>query len=319
MCHILAAQAKTVVAPLDRVKILFQTANPDFQKYAGTWHGAYRAGRDIYKVSGIRGLLQGHSATLLRVFPYAAVQFMAYEQVHHRYLLAYAGVISVLFTYPLEVIRVRMAYQTRIANESSLHRSRTSLARIVSLIYSESSTSMSSSANKLPSLLLASSIMKSQLSFAPSTVAQTQKRLFSCFPLLKFYRGFSVTVMGMIPYAGTSFLTWGFLRSHIVQPPTASSPQPGLNPLVNLVIGALSGAIAQTVSYPFEVVRRRMQVGGLTRPDRWLQLSETVGTVWATGGWRGFFAGLGIGYIKIVPMTAVTYTVWQEGKRVLGV
>ncbi|KAF7972852.1 hypothetical protein HWV62_16882 [Athelia sp. TMB] len=84
MCHILAAQAKTVVAPLDRVKILFQTANPDFQKYAGTWRGAYMAGRDIYRVSGIRGLLQGHSATLLRVFPYAAVQFMAYEQVHHR-------------------------------------------------------------------------------------------------------------------------------------------------------------------------------------------------------------------------------------------
>jgi hypothetical protein len=32
----LTRQAKTAIAPLDRVKILFQTSNPEFQKYAGT-------------------------------------------------------------------------------------------------------------------------------------------------------------------------------------------------------------------------------------------------------------------------------------------
>ena len=35
MVIIFYIQAKTVVAPLDRVKILFQTSNPDFRKYAG--------------------------------------------------------------------------------------------------------------------------------------------------------------------------------------------------------------------------------------------------------------------------------------------
>lgn len=48
----------------------------------GTWSGAYKAGSDIYRHDGIRGLLQGHSATLLRVFPYAAIRFMAYDQIH---------------------------------------------------------------------------------------------------------------------------------------------------------------------------------------------------------------------------------------------
>jgi hypothetical protein len=48
----------------------------------GTWSGAFRAGTQIYKDSGVLGLFQGHSATLLRIFPYAAVKFMAYDQVH---------------------------------------------------------------------------------------------------------------------------------------------------------------------------------------------------------------------------------------------
>lgn len=68
---------------MDRVKILFQASNPDFQKYAGSWSGAFRAGAEIYKEGGGWALFQGHSATLIRVFPYAAIKFMAYDQVHH--------------------------------------------------------------------------------------------------------------------------------------------------------------------------------------------------------------------------------------------
>lgn len=44
--------------------------------------GVFRASKDIYAETGVRGLLQGHSATLLRIFPYAAIKFMAYEKIH---------------------------------------------------------------------------------------------------------------------------------------------------------------------------------------------------------------------------------------------
>ena len=49
----------------------------------GTWSGAYLAGRQIYRENGVLGLFQGHSATLLRIFPYAAIKFMAYDQIEH--------------------------------------------------------------------------------------------------------------------------------------------------------------------------------------------------------------------------------------------
>ncbi|PPQ93660.1 hypothetical protein CVT25_012719 [Psilocybe cyanescens] len=315
--------AKTVVAPLDRVKILFQASNPEYKKYAGrssvmynnipsysigiagTWSGAFRAVNSIYGQGGIRGLFQGHSATLLRVFPYAAIKFMAYDQVHYilmptreqetntrRFLAgAISGTLSVFCTYPLEVIRVRMAFHTRLNENSTPYRP--SFLTAARHLYHEGTMPMTSS----------------QLS--------ASKNLLDLYPVLKFYRGFTVTMIGMVPYAGVSFLTWGFLRSRFLSPSTTGRTK--ATPIADLAIGALSGAIAQTASYPFEVTRRRMQVGGISRPDRWLRWGETVNAIWQSSGWRGFYVGLSIGYLKIIPMTAVSYAVWQSGKRILNV
>ncbi|KAH9992229.1 mitochondrial carrier domain-containing protein [Russula compacta] len=294
--------AKTVVAPLDRVKILFQASNPEYQKYAGTWSGALRAGTQIYRDSGVLGLFQGHSATLLRIFPYAAVKFMAYDQVHDLLMPtraqetnlrrfsagAISGAISVFFTYPLELLRVRMAFDTIHSSSSGKH-VRPSCLRTARLIYAEGSPRASA--------------------------APIAHDLFHAFPLLKFYRGFTVSLVGIVPYAGTAFLTWGYLRAHLV--PAAPNGRPRASPLADLWIGAFSGVLAQTVSYPFEVIRRRMQVGGLTQPGRWLRWGETVRAIWTRGGARGFFVGLGIGYLKIVPMNAVSFAVWQGMKRIL--
>ena len=51
--------------------------------FTGTWSGAFRAAAQLYKEGGSLSLLQGHSATLLRIFPYAAIKFMAYDQLEN--------------------------------------------------------------------------------------------------------------------------------------------------------------------------------------------------------------------------------------------
>lgn len=199
---------------------------------------------------------------------------------------ALSGVTSVFFTYPLDVVRVRMAFQTRNGQ------GRPSFTGAAKALYNE----------------------------GPGTIAQTtttQKALLHQYPVLKFYRGFTVTVAGMVPYAGVAFLSWGFLRSYFLPPGQTGHRPP--TPVADLAIGAVTGVVAQTTSYPFEVIRRRMQVGGITRPDRWLTWGETIQSVWKASGWRGFYVGLSIGYLKVVPMTAVSFTVWQGCKRLFNV
>ncbi|KAI7863849.1 mitochondrial carrier domain-containing protein [Spinellus fusiger] len=311
--------AKTAIAPLDRVKILFQTRNPAFEKYAGTFTGAFKAGRDIIQFSGVRGLFQGHSATLLRIFPYASIKFIAYEQ--YRALLmptkksensarqfvagSLAGVTSVLFTYPLDLIRVRLAFEVKQGEMQ-----KTSLLITCKQVYHEPAA----------------------------------KNGWIHWNIFNFYRGFVPTLAGMIPYAGVSFWTYHkvtqFCRYHpMAIPHTRTHPtldfdptrndltasqrrqleKPDLTTWAELFCGGISGLVAQTSSYPLEVIRRRMQVGGLYNPDIFFGFMSTVKEIYHTKGFKGFYVGLTIGYIKVVPMVAVSFAVYEKMKHALDI
>lgn len=121
-----------------------------------------------------------------------------------------------------------------------------------------------------------------------------------------FYRGFTPTMLGMIPYAGVSFYTYETLKKaaskyhFFMNSPNSdqlmSMNGPKLKPYVTLFVGALSGMIAQTCSYPFEVIRRQMQVSGTT--GSYFTTAQTFNNILKNSGPRGLFVGLMIGYIK---------------------
>lgn len=318
-----------MVGPLDRVKILFQASNPQFAKYTGSWFGAVTAMRDINRQDGMRGLFRGHSMTLLRIFPYASIKFLAYEQIRSvlisspsqetplRRLLSgsLAGVTSVFFTYPLEVIRVRLAFETK-------HNSRTSLSSICSQIYNNEHPAKASVASSAP--------------LPTSTPAVIASSITPRSGLVNFYRGFSPTIAGMIPYAGMSFLTHDTVNDLLrhpslapyttVGPPSSSHStssghpnRPVLTYWAEFLSGGIAGLVSQTCSYPLEVIRRRMQVGGAVGDGHRLRIGETARRIWIEKGWRGYWVGLGIGYFKVVPMVAVGFVVYEKGKLLLGV
>jgi len=314
--------AKTVVAPLDRVKILFQASSPQFAKYTGSWFGVITAMKDIYHEDGARGLYRGHSATLLRIFPYAAIKFLAYEQIRSviihspvqetpiRRLLSgsLAGVTSVFFTYPLEVIRVRLAFETK-------KNSRSSLSDICKRIYNEAPPPTKP-------------ITQSGVAAIP---AEAIRAVATKAGLANFYRGFSATIIGMIPYAGMSFLTHDtagdllrhpLVASYTTLPKPSSSPAnkpPPLRSWAELFAGGVAGLVSQTSAYPLEVIRRRMQVGGAVGDGHKLHIGETARLIIRERGIQGFFVGLTIGYVKVVPMVAVSFYVYERGKTWLGI
>lgn len=299
--------------------------------------------RDINRQDGLRGLFRGHSATLLRIFPYAAIKFLAYEQVRAvvikdksqetplRRLVSgsLAGITSVFFTYPLEVIRVRLAFETK-------RDSRSSLSSICKQIYRERPAIPQQPASTLAAAPSSSLPVRAAASTLTSTVSTIQA-VSPRSGLANFYRGFSPTLLGMLPYAGMSFLThdtagdWlrhPSIAKYTTIPSSTTSSDTGTTttyrrrPLTywaELLAGGSAGLVSQTASYPLEVIRRRMQVGGAVGDGHRLGMAETTKQIWKEKGFRGFWVGLTIGYVKVVPMVAVSFLVYERGKLYLGV
>lgn len=262
---------------------------------AGTWWGAAEALAHIVRTQGVLGLYQGHSLTLARAVPHAAIGYTVYDTARKilipseshatpiRRLIAgsIAGVSVLPFTHPFELVRVRMALKTKHS------RTQPNLVSVFRGIYKE-----------------------------PTPYPR------SLGGITNFYRGFVVTFVGTVPYRGGIFLVWETLNSQIRQKLSPSVHEANRHK-IHLVVGAIAGTTSQIVTYPLEVIRRIQQASGhgsngsrmISSPS----FRKTALDVWRTAGWRGFYAGLGIGLIKQVPMHSISLSVWQAAKRILDI
>ena len=73
--------AKSFVAPIDRIKIMYQITSAPF-RIRDVPDVAFK----IIKEEGFTALWKGNTATLIRVFPYSGIQFMVFDRVKTHFL-----------------------------------------------------------------------------------------------------------------------------------------------------------------------------------------------------------------------------------------
>ena len=105
---------------------------------------------------------------------------------------------------------------------------------------------------------------------------------------LSLYRGLTPTLLGVIPYAGTSFFTYETLKGWMLTRRAAGGsgersevrlPPPG--PVERMGCGAVAGLLGQAASYPLDIVRRRMQTcHQLGKGDKYSSVLGTLLTVY---------------------------------------
>ncbi|OBS78951.1 hypothetical protein A6R68_18637 [Neotoma lepida] len=184
--------------------------------------------------------------------------------VHRLMAGSMAGMTAVICTYPLDVVRVRLAFQ-----------------------------------------------VKGEHTY--SGIIHAFKTIYAKPIVYKVY------------YLGVSFFTFGTLKSvglsyapALLGRPSSDNPNVlVLKTHVNLLCGGVAGAIAQTISYPFDVTRRRMQLGAvLPEFEKCLTMRETMKYVYGHHGIRkGLYRGLSLNYIRCIPSQAVAFTTYELMKQ----
>jgi len=219
--------SKTVVAPIERVKILLQVQDSNKQiapdkKYKGIVDAFVR----VPKEQGFSSFWRGNTANVIRYFPTQALNF-AFKDTYKKWFVApfnpktefwwffagnlasggMAGATSLLFVYPLDFARTRLAADVGKGSERQF----TSLSHCISSIYK------SDGAKGL-------------------------------------YQGFGVSIFGIIVYRAAFFGGYDTAKS-VILGDNKRAPW-----WQNWMVAQVVTTIAGVVSYPFDTVRRRMMM-----------------------------------------------------------
>ncbi|KAK1271837.1 Mitochondrial adenine nucleotide transporter ADNT1 [Acorus gramineus] len=128
------------------------------------------------------------------------------------------------------------------------------------------------------------------------------------------YKGLGATLLGVGPSIAISFSVYETLRSHWHLQRPRDSPV-----LVSLACGSLSGIASSTVTFPIDLVRRRMQLEGAGGRAR-VYNSGILGTfrhIFQNEGIRGLYRGILPEYTKVVPGVGIAFMTYETLKILL--
>ncbi len=283
-----AGISKTLVAPIERVKMLLQTqdSNPDIQsgkvaRYTGIMNCFTRVSAE----QGFSSLWRGNMANVVRYFPTQAFNF-AFKDTFKRMFPkvdakkdfakalgvnmasgGLAGASSLLIVYPLDFVRTRLAADVRKGAEREF----------------------------------------SGMFNCLSTIAR-RTGFFS------LYQGFGVSVQGIIIYRGAYFGLYdtgkGFFLKDEKNAPVVAK----------WAIAQTVTAVSGVLSYPFDTVRRRMMMMSGRKNASEVQYKSTLdcwSKVYSQEGFKGFFKGAWSNVIRGAG-GALVLVLYDEVKKFLG-
>ncbi|KAK9197711.1 hypothetical protein WN944_012894 [Citrus x changshan-huyou] len=290
--------SRTAVAPLERLKILLQVQNPHSIKYNGTIQGL----KYIWKSEGFRGLFKGNGTNCARItlIALALSQTQQSSSLVMRKHLKEAELTPVL---------------------------RLGAGACAGIIAMSATYPMDMVRGRLTVQTEKSPRQYRGIFHALTTVLREEGPR-------SLYKGWLPSVIGVIPYVGLNFAVYESLKDWLIKSKALGLVDDNneLGVATRLACGAAAGTVGQTVAYPLDVIRRRMQMAGwkdaasvVTGDGKTKATLEYNGMVDAFRktvrheGFGALYKGLVPNSVKVVPSIAIAFVTYEMVKDILGV
>ncbi|XP_009615663.1 uncharacterized protein [Nicotiana tomentosiformis] len=281
------AVSKTCTAPLARLTILFQVqgmhADAGSLKKASIWQEASR----IVREEGYRAFWKGNLVTIAHRLPYSSISFYAFER-YKNVLQLILGVESqgenITADLCIRLVGGGLSGITAASVTYPLDLVRTRLAAQRNVIYYRG------------------------IWHALQTISREEG-------IAGLYKGMGATLLGVGPNLAISFSVYDTVRSY-----WQSRRPEDSTVLVSLACGSLSGVASSTVTFPLDLVRRRMQLEGAGGRAR-IYKTGLVGAfnrIIQTEGLRGLYRGILPEYYKVVPSIGIVFMTYEKMKQILS-
>ncbi|KAI8926931.1 mitochondrial carrier domain-containing protein [Entophlyctis helioformis] len=119
------------------------------------------------------------------------------------------------------------------------------------------------------------------------------------------YKGFGTTIIRETPSYGAYFASYE-LMTRLILPPDADPSEPSAR---LLLAGGMAGVVGWLSTYPFDVVKTRLQSIEEDSTKKYKNLSNAFRVIAREEGYRVFFSGLGATAIRAFPTNAATFYV----------
>nr|XP_043606918.1 probable mitochondrial adenine nucleotide transporter BTL3 [Erigeron canadensis] len=283
-----AMVSRTFVAPLERLKLEYMVRGE--QKHLVDLIQSIAASQ------GIKGFWKGNFVNILRTAPFKAINFYAYDKYrsellkltgnkettnYERFIAgAAAGITATILCIPMDTIRTKMVAPGGEALGGVIGAFR-------HMIQTEGFFS------------LYKGLLPSIISMAPSGAV--------------FYGVYDILKSNYLHSAG------GIKRlQHMkdAEQELNAFEQMELGTVRTLIYGAIAGCCAEAATYPFEVVRRQLQMQ--VRATK-MSAGATFLKIVEQGGVPALYAGLTPSLLQVLPSAAISYFVYELMKIVLKV